>query len=110
MTDSKTTEATTTPAHDEAPDATTAEPTAPRRGRAPVGPQIKMRVPAWVLDQVDALQAHRAELEGKSVPKSDVIRDVMRAGLIAMKREGVEAPGFNPAQAIIAARQKSEAI
>ncbi len=81
----------------------------PEPGRQRVGPLLKGHVPAWVINQLDAIQAERTRARRRShqtlrgqqvVPRAAVVRDVLIAGLLMLKERGLDAPGFNPEDAI----------
>lgn len=69
----------------------------------------------WVLGQLNALVVERSTVRetmpgerGRRVSRASVIRDALAVGLLALHREGVEAPGFDPAAALVAAADADE--
>lgn len=94
-----------------------APPLLPVVGRPVVGPMLKARIPRWVMHQLDALtlEASRRRREtaipserGRRAARADTVRDVLIAGLVAMREHGVQAPGFNPARAVLDAAKRGE--
>lgn len=76
------------------------------RGRPPVGPGLRIRVPPWVFDQLTALQASR----GPGTPMAGVFRDSVIAGLLSFKAEGIDVPGFDPGKAMLEAQGRGEPL
>lgn len=91
-------------------------------GRPFVGPTLKLKCPPWIRDQLEALRLERererladAAARGihsakatRGVTMADVTRDVLRLGLVEMKRRGARAPGFAPGRALLEARRRGE--
>lgn len=75
-----------------------------RRGRPKVGLNFSICMPAWVIGQINALQA----LHGPKTPLAGVLRDAVVAGLLSLKAAGVEAPGFDPGAALLEAQRRGE--
>ncbi len=65
-------------------------------GRPLIGVRARTQVPIWAMEQIDALVA--GEWGGST--RASVVRDLIVFGLIALKRNGVQAPGFDPGTAI----------
>ena len=82
-----------------------------RGGAPPIGPVLKGRVPPWIHGQLDALRDARRTLKPLT-PRSDVMRDVLRVGLVTLYRDlnVVGVPGFNPAKALIEAKARGEPV
>lgn len=92
-------------------------------GRPAVGTLfLKARIPPWMMSQLNALVAERCRDREREYARrgvrsakacrrphrAEVVRDVMRMGLVSMHRAGVQAPGFRPAHALREARLKGE--
>ncbi len=81
------------------------------RGHPRVGPLLKAHMPPWITAQLDVLVEHGTRLRREARPsargmtRADVMRDVLRVGLMAMR---VKAPGFNPGRALLKARARGE--
>jgi len=74
------------------------------RGRPHVGGRVKAHVPPWVHGQVEALRA----CQWGANTRAGVIRDLVIVGLLELKRQGVQAPGFDPEAAIKDAVRKGQ--
>ena len=79
-------------------------------GRPNIGPTLRATCPPWIHQQIGVLLTARSERLKEPVPLSDMIRDVLRAGLFAMAQAGVNAPGFDPGQAHCDAAKRGEAV
>jgi len=76
---------------------------------------LKARVYPWLMGQLDALTVERTRQrradvneEEPPVPRADIVRDVLAAGLVALWQEGVRAPGFAPGRAVLEAHNRGE--
>lgn len=85
-------------------------------GRPAVGPLLKATVPPWIMGQLEALTANRSAIaqaedpKAPPVPRADVVRDVLRAGLVSLSEKGVACDGFHPGRAMLEAQARGEPI
>lgn len=80
------------------------------RGRPPIGTKLSVVLPPWVLEQVEVVRKATEKREGKPCPQSEMIRDVVRVGLLAMHEAGVRPRGFEPAKARKRAELRDEPV
>lgn len=86
-------------------DRTESAPKRRRRGRPKLGARRNLVMAEWMQGQIDVLTEHLLERGGRVVTASEVTRDLVFLGMLAMRDRGVDAPGFDPAGAKARAEQ-----